>query len=196
MPAELFTIGHSTHDALHFLALLKQHGVTAVCDVRSTPYSRHNPQYNREQVSTALANHSIAYVFLGDELGARRVPPSCCVDGKTQFTKLAGEPLFRKGLDRVAHGARDYSVALMCAEKDPITCHRMILVARQLRSKFSIKHILEDGTVEDNAVAEKRLAESLKIHPDMIRNQSRCIEEAYDIQGQRIAYVEERHGEH
>ena len=193
---ELFTIGHSTHATEHFVGLLKQHGVNAVCDVRSHPYSRYNPQYSREVIAGEIKNCGIHYVFLGKELGARSDNPDCYVDGKIQFKKLTDEPLFQQGLARLKQGTRQYSIALMCAEKDPITCHRTILVARQLRQEFTIKHILEDGRIESNLAAETRLRNLLNIHPDLARDESQCIEEAYDRQGGKIAYTKEHYGKH
>ncbi len=188
MSNELFTIGHSTHDAAYLFRLLKQHGVNAVCDVRSHPCSSYNPQYNREKIADEMKNHDITYIFLGKELGARSNNSNCYVDGKIQFGKLAADPLFQKGLARLKKGVKKYSIALMCAEKDPLICHRTILVARQLRREFTIKHILADGRVENNESTEKRLMSLLNIQPDLIRNECQCIEEAYDLQGSKIAY--------
>src|SRR5437773_2453789 len=116
---EVFTIGHSAHDLEHFTALLVRHNVTAVADVRSMPYSRVNPQFNRETLKQHLLRAGIAYVFLGKELGARSEDPSCYVNGKVQYGLLAETDLFRKGLDRVCVGMHKYRLALMCAEKDP-----------------------------------------------------------------------------
>lgn len=81
-PRTLFTVGHSTHAADHFLDLLKRNGVTAIADVRSSPFSRHSPQFNRDRLSALLREHGIAYAFLGKELGARSQDPACYVDGK------------------------------------------------------------------------------------------------------------------
>ena len=190
MSAVLFTIGHSTHQAEYFIGLLEQHGINAVCDVRSHPRSRYNPQYNREAIAAALNQRRIAYLFLGKELGARSDSPGCYdADGKILFQKLKSEPLFTHGLARIKRGMRDYCIALMCAEKDPITCHRMILVTRQLRREVSINHILADGGIETNAEAETRLMDALKVHPDLTRDEDQCIEDAYNLQGEEIGYV-------
>jgi len=190
MSATLFTIGHSTHPTEDFIGLLEQHGVNAVCDVRSHPHSRYNSQYNRETVAAALKRRRIAYIFLGKELGARSDNPDCRdARGKVLFQKLKNAPLFTQGLARVRRGMRDYCVALMCAEKDPITCHRMILVTRQLRREVSIQHILAGGGIETNVEAETRLMRALKIHPDLTRDEDQCIEDAYNLQGEEIGYV-------
>jgi hypothetical protein len=110
----IFTIGHSTHSAEEFVALLRQHQVEAVADVRSSPFSRFNPQFNREPLEQFLKVNGIRYVFLGKELGARSEDRSCYLDGRVQYGRLAQTPLFQSGLDRVLQGAAKYRVALMC----------------------------------------------------------------------------------
>ena len=84
----VFTIGHSTHPQERFIALLEQHGITALGDVRSRPYSQFNPQFNREELEKALGEHGIAYRFLGKELGARSDDPSCYEGGKVQYARI------------------------------------------------------------------------------------------------------------
>lgn len=189
---ELYTIGHSTHRVEYFISLLKKHSITAVGDVRSQPYSQYNPQFNREILKEDLKRNNIAYVFLGRELGARSENLECYIDGKVQFNYLVDEPLFRQGINRLVKGMKQYRIALMCAEKDPITCHRTILVCREMRLiAAQINHILADGKIETNSEAENRLLNTLRIAPDMFKNKNECIEEAYDKQGQKIAYIEE-----
>ena len=140
---ELYTIGHSTHSIEEFIKLLAMHSITAVCDVRSTPYSQFTPQFNRELLQQELKKHNISYVFLGEELGARSDNPNCYVNGKVQYGCLAQEPRFYQGINRLVEGLTNYRITLMCAEKDPIACHRTILVCRKLRSRdIEIKHIL------------------------------------------------------
>jgi uncharacterized protein (DUF488 family) len=186
----LFTIGHSTHTLEHFLGLLAQHRIEAVCDVRSVPYSQRNPQFNREPLKHQLQAMRVSYVFLGKELGARSDNPACYIDGKVQFNYLVDEPLFAQGLSRLRTGISRYRVALMCAERDPLTCHRTILVCRDLRSPdLSIEHILADGGIESHAAAEQRLMSMLNIRRDMLHAERDCIEQAYETQASHIAYV-------
>lgn len=188
----LYTIGHSTHTFEKLVQLLCGHRISAIADVRSRPYSRVNPQFNRENLKTALKSAGIAYAFLGHELGARTDDRSCYVDGKVQYERLARTRLFQAGLARLANGSRTHRIALMCAEKDPITCHRMILVCHELRrTPLEIAHICADGTLESNADAEKRLVKATGLpESDLFTSGDEAIEEAYRLQGKRIAWVE------
>lgn len=191
MAATVYTIGHSHHSAEQFLALLQQHQVTAIGDVRSSPYSRFCPQFNREALQATLRQQGIAYVFLGKELGARSDNDSCYLDRQVQYDLLARTDLFQEGLRRVLAGAQKYRIALMCAEKDPLTCHRTILVCRHLRERgVSIAHILEDGTLESHDAALGRLlAEEGMAAEDLFQTREEILAEAYQQRGQRIAYV-------
>jgi uncharacterized protein (DUF488 family) len=173
--------------------MLERNRIEAVADVRSSPYSRWVPQFNKEDLETQLKAGGISYVFLGDNLGARPKDPECYRDGQVRFDILAHRPFFLEGLDRIRQGASKYRLALLCAEKDPITCHRMILVCRHLRSgDTEIGHIREDGTVEPNEEAEDRLLTSLKMPTvDLFRDHKQLVEEAYDHQGEVIAYRED-----
>ncbi len=194
MTNTLFTIGYSNRSIEDLIALLKQHKITALCDVRSAPYSSRNPQFNRETFKQSLKLHSIEYVFLGDALGARPKDLSCYVEGKAIYQKIAATTLFKNGLERIKLGMqKGYALALMCAEKDPITCHRAILICRDLRGQgVDIRHIIDLQTIETQTDLEKRLISQLKLHADMFKDiePNALIERAYDMQGDRIAYVE------
>jgi len=194
MTNTLFTIGYSNRSIEDLIALLKQHKITALCDVRSAPYSSRNPQFNREIFKQSLKLHNIEYVFLGEELGARPKDLSCYIEGKAIYEKIAATTLFKNGLERVKHGLKKgYTLALMCAEKDPMTCHRTILICRNLRGQdVDIQHIIDDQTTETQADLEKRLIAQLRLYPDMFKDTdpNALIERAYDAQGDRIAYVE------
>jgi uncharacterized protein (DUF488 family) len=197
MDGVVYTIGHSNHPPERFLELVERHGISAIVDVRSRPYSRMNPQFNRENLKRLLASRGIAYVFLGRELGARSEDPACYSDGKVQYDRLARTALFRQGIDRLTEGIETHRLALMCAEKDPLECHRTILVARELEARgVSVRHILEDGAAETHADTMERLREKLKLPDcDLFRTAEDVIEDAYRMQGERIAYeVEEEAG--
>jgi len=191
MENTVFTIGHSTHPQERFVELLERHGITAVCDVRSNPYSRVNPQFNRENLTKALALRGIEYRFLGKELGARSEDPSCYEGDKVQFAKLAGTQLFKEGLKRVFRGLKEgFRIALMCAEKEPLDCHRTILIAPQLAALgVAVQHIHADGQLEPHDAASLRLARLLSLHENhMFSSQEELIADAYRLQEERIAY--------
>ena len=128
----IYTIGHSTHEIGTFVALLMKHGIDAIADVRSAPYSRRQPQFNCKALANVLRSHGIAYVFLGRELGARSDDPACYEKGRVKHRLLARTPLFLSGIERIRDGSHRMNIALMCAEREPLDCHRTILVARQL----------------------------------------------------------------
>ncbi len=186
----LYTIGHSNHEIAVFLGLLRQHGVTAVGDVRSQPYSRYVPQYSRDALEIAMADAGIAYVFLGKELGARSDNPACYREGKVQYDRLAEEPIFAEGIRRVVQGMQRYSIALVCAEKDPLDCHRALLVARKLfESGVPVSHIHADGTLESQQAMESRLLAACKLpEGDLFTSRAEFIFDAYRIRGERVAY--------
>ncbi len=186
----VFTIGHSTHPQERFIALQREHEITALCDVRSMPYSRVNPQFNREELERALPGCGIAYRFLGKELGARSNDPACYEGGKVQYDRLAKTPVFQRGLDRVRKGMEEFRIALMCAEKEPLECHRTILVARQLVAVgIHVQHIHADGRLESHEVALERLSRLLNLpEDDLFRSHEEVLADAYRLQGSRIAY--------
>jgi uncharacterized protein (DUF488 family) len=199
----IYTIGHSNYRIERFIELLGSASITAVGDVRSWPYSRMNPQFNRESLKRALRGEGINYVFLGKELGARSEDQTCYRDGQVQYDLLAQTQLFRQGIERVKEGAQTFRIALMCAEKDPLECHRAILVGRELVEEgISVKHILADGRLEDHQHSIDRLVEQLRVPgPDMFRSYQEVVADAYARQGHQIGYREhapapDRIGEH
>lgn len=188
----LFTIGHSDHKMAAFASLLTPHGVNVVADVRSHPYSRFHGQFNREVLGQSLKGLGIKYVFLGRELGARRAERESYRNRQARYDLISQLPAFRDGLERLRRRVASHRIALLCAEKDPITCHRAILVCRHLRSDpVDIRHILEDGSLETTEHAESRLLEMVGLPPqDLFHERAELIEQAYDLQAQRIAYTE------
>ncbi len=188
-PEGIFTIGHSTHELARFVDLLKRNGIAAVADVRSMPYSRRQRQFNREELAESLKTHEIAYVHLGEELGARSDNPACYKNGRVQFKRLAETPQFRSGIQRVLDGSQRMSIALMCAEKDPLDCHRTILVARDLVGLGKeVNHILADGEIETHQAAMQRLCQRLGIQEDLIRASEELEDDAYAEQERNIAF--------
>lgn len=185
----LFTIGHSNRTIEEFVALLIENEITALADVRSHPYSRHNPQFNREELKKTLSMNCIQYAFLGAELGARRNEPECYDGGKARYDLIARSAMFESGMERIRRGVNSYRVAIMCAERDPLTCHRMILVCRHVKSGEHIRHILGCNEIEDHADAERRLLKLVGLAPnDLFQSLDELIDHAYDVQADKIAY--------
>jgi len=192
---EVFTVGHSNHPIEGFISLLNMHHVSAVADVRSSPYSQYSPQFNMEPLREKLSVADIEYVFLGRELGARRTEESCYVDGQAKYDLIRTLPLFRKGLERLIQGIHRYRLALMCSEKEPLACHRTTLVCRELKQLYpelNVKHILGDGSIETHEDAEERLIKMHKLQPELfgdLTSLSGLIEKAYDMQAERVAHI-------
>ena len=188
------TIGHSTHSLEAFLALLQKHGVTAIADVRSAPFSRFNPQFNKDAFERSLKAVGIKYVFLGRELGARSDDPSCYENGRVQYGRLARTELFCSGIERVIRGAQEQRIALMCAEKEPLECHRTLLVARGLDEQgIAVAHILSDGRLETHRDAMERLLDVTGLpHEDLFRSREVLLAQALARQEVKVAYVDEK----
>lgn len=192
-PIAIYTVGHSTHKIEKFLDLLERNDVTAIADVRSSPFSRHNPQFNKDTLSAELKKRGIAYVFVGKELGARSDDPSCYEGGKVRYGRLAKTSVFEAGIERVLSGAQKYRIALMCAEKEPLDCHRTLLVSRALEQRgVSIFHILADGSTEAQKQTMSRLLDLVGLpQVDMFRSHDELVAMACELREEKIAYVDE-----
>lgn len=190
MSPTLYTVGHSDHTIEAFLNLLRRHAIDAIADVRSQPHSRRHPQFNQAALGAALAQQQIHYVFLGRECGARSDDPRVYAHGKVQYDRLAETTLFRAGIQRIRTGAQRYRLALLCAERDPLQCHRTILVGRALvADDLQVQHILADGSLETQAQALQRLRGELGLQqPDLFCSDAELEALAYRRQGERIAY--------
>ena len=188
----ILTVGHSNHALDDFLALLEGHAVTALADVRSAPYSRFLPHFNRSSLEEGLGARGIRYVYLGDALGGRPRDPSCYEDGRIRYDRVAATESFRSGLVRVVQGAARYRVALMCAEAEPLDCHRTLLVARALdREGLHVEHILADGALEPHSRAMDRLLESVDLsRPDMYATREERIALAITAKARRVGYMD------
>ena len=129
---DILTIGHSTHTWREFLEILRAHRVKRVIDVRSIPRSRHNPQFNRETLSTKLRAARIGYVHLrklGGLRHARRNSPNMGWRNTSfrGFADYMQTPEFEAGLSRLMKLAGQKRSAIMCAEAVPWRCHRSLI---------------------------------------------------------------------
>jgi len=159
MPSfDLFTIGHSNIAPERFVAMLQDAGVNMIADVRSLPASRRFPWFSKEALAARLARAGIGYLPMGDTLGGRPRHDALYRDGVADYEAMASQPEFLSGLDRLSKVTAQARVCLLCAERDPLDCHRGLLVARRLAERGqSVGHILHDGTIAPHAAIEARL---------------------------------------
>jgi len=188
----LFSIGHSNHPIDQFFDLLQRHGIRTVADVRSSPYSRYNPQFSQPEFERSLQQRGMDYVFLGAELGARRHEAECYLDGKVDYDHVPRTEAFQHGMVRLVDIASRSRVAMLCAEKDPLTCHRTILIARHITEFVGdVLHILPDGALEAQSEAEQRLLVECNLHEqNLFLSRRQRLDEAYQKRAVHIAYEE------
>jgi uncharacterized protein (DUF488 family) len=199
MPAfDYLSIGHSNIPAERFVAMLRSAGVSAIADVRSTPASRFCPWFSGKTLSALLTREDMIYLPYGATLGGRPQSPDLYRDGIADYEAMARQPGFQAALERLVadagrYGAHDRThgrICLMCAEREPLECHRCLLVARALAVRgFSIGHILYDGTIEPHAETERRLLELEGDESDLFATgQSERIAAAYRRRARAVAY--------
>ncbi len=190
----LFTIGHSSHTIEEFINILKKFDIDYLCDVRSTPYSKFMPLYNKENLKKNLEGVNIKYIFLGKELGARRTEQEVLTDGVVDFNKLSNDETFLKGINRIIKGLEQYNLVIMCTEKNPIDCHRTILIAKKFSEMgIEVNHINFDGNLISQKEIEVKLIENYfpdrnQINIFEINNEIDYLKEAYRLAGKAIGY--------
>jgi uncharacterized protein (DUF488 family) len=164
--------------------------VEAVADVRSNPVSRFCPWFSAKALAPLLAEANISYLFFGDELGGRPRDPSLYCDGVADYEAMARRPSFQAGLDRLLAKARERRLCLMCSERDPLDCHRCLLVARALAARgVTIGHILHDGGIESHAAIERRLLDLAGEDSDLFATgHDERLAAAYRRRGRAVAY--------
>jgi len=161
--ASLFTIGHSSLELDGFLKILLTHEVKIVCDVRSRPGSFRFPQFNREPLEACLRSAEIQYEFIGETLGGRPSDPRAYhEDGIVNYEERRKAADFRAGIDRALMLGSAANIVLMCAEEDPLQCHRFLMISPALLDRgITPVHIRRGGELESQREAEDRL---LKLH--------------------------------
>jgi uncharacterized protein (DUF488 family) len=196
----LLSVGHSNHDWSRLLALLRGAGVTAVADVRSSPYSRRLPEYNRAALEGALRANDVGYAFLGDLLGGRPSDPGLYhPEGWADYARMRQTAAFRRGLDRLLLGAEDYTVAMLCSEEDPLDCHRGLMITPALAELGRPPlHLRKDGSLETTADMEKRLLQATGVGDGLLdglfaaqldeAERRGLVAEAYRLRNRRVAY--------
>ncbi|MGL5675770.1 MAG: DUF488 family protein [Cellulosilyticaceae bacterium] len=194
----LYTIGYAHHTQESFLELLLKYHINCVIDVRTMPYSAFHMQFNKEIIKAYLNARGIIYIHMDEPFGIIKGDESLIGDdGYLDFKKLAKTELFAEGVARVERGlAKGYTIAFMCAEKDPTNCHRSTLVGRAFYERgYGVKHILHDGTLEDHREMEERMKEQFcpKDHQlhlfEASMDEGKRLQEAYDSCSREIFIV-------
>ena len=188
----IWTVGHSTHSYEGFLKLLRSVRITAVADVRTSPYSRHFPQFSKDTLKDELRTDGIVYSFLGKELGGRPTGSQYYCDGVADYERMAESADFKHDIQRVLEGARKYRIVLMCSEHDPLDCHRCLLVGRALAERgVGVKHIKSDGSIADHRELEERLLLSEgQQGDDLFLSPRERLSDAYRRRARKVAYAE------
>ena len=165
MNHRLFTLGHSTMQATAFLDVLQRFGIKLVIDVRSKPQSFRFPQFDQAELKEILSTGGISYLFMGEELGGRPDDPKAYADdGLMDYRARRKSRSFRDGIDRVLKELAERALVLVCAEEDPLNCHRFLMICPELVS-VSVEpyHIRKGGILETQQEAEDRLLQSQQL---------------------------------
>ncbi|AGC75971.1 uncharacterized protein DUF488 [Nonlabens dokdonensis] len=148
MHPEIFTIGYGNQRIEDIIFKLKRFGVTLLVDVRTTPFSRFNPNFRKVKLELHLMNNDIKYLFLGNELGGRPNDVSCYTDNVVDYDKVIRTEIFQEGINAVKELSTDFNIVLLCAELNPNSCHRKAMIGDYLELMgYRVKHILKDGTI-------------------------------------------------
>jgi uncharacterized protein (DUF488 family) len=190
---DIYTFGYSTHTFIELVNSIKNNNIDVAVDVRSVPYSKYTPQFNKESVKEGLLKEKIHYLHFGDEFGARRIEKEAYTNGKVDFQKVIKLPKFLKGIERINNGLeKNYHIVLLCTEKEPIDCHRFLLVSKVLKDllHINIHHILFDGNIIEQNEVELKMIKQLNLHNSLFENNKDNLEKAYKIFGNKIVYQE------
>jgi uncharacterized protein (DUF488 family) len=192
---KLFTLGHSNLEMSDLLGTLLRHDIKVLCDVRSRPGSFRFPQFNREPLEARLSAAKIRYEFFGEQLGGRPLDPSCYLSsGLVDYAKRRRAPDFLEAVDRALARAREANTAILCAEEDPLHCHRFLLICPALVQRGAVPlHLRRGGAVETHRDAEDRL---LQLHgfadvtSDSLFSHGResALEDAMRLQAEQYAF--------
>lgn len=159
---EIYTLGHSNYPFDKFIEILKKYDINCVVDIRSTPYSKYNTQYNKEFLHETLKNLGYTYIYMADEFGAKRkTKVSYNDEGYADFDKVILEDEFKRGIERLKVGcSKNYKIVLLGAMQEPIRCHRAILLGKELiKAGFDVKHIMHKGDLKVQSELEEQLLE-------------------------------------
>lgn len=157
----IYTVGHSNHSIEFFIGLLRKFNIQVVVDVRSYPYSKYVPHFNRENLKPALKEVNIEYVYMGDVLGGRytmgRKKELVKPNGKIDWQKVREQDFFKEGIDKLIKLGKNKTVAIMCAEENPLRCHRFFLISPALvEQKIEVVHIRKTGKAQADPLLRRK----------------------------------------
>jgi len=204
---DIFTIGHSNYNVEKLIDMLRYYNINCVVDIRGTPYSKYNVQYNKETIRNTLIKEGFVYIYMAKEFAAKRENKvSYNKEGYSDFEKVVKEDDFINGVKRLKNGCeKGYRIALLGAMQDPIRCHRSILLGRELENYgFTINHILDDYSIKDQRYIEERLLDKYFENRNQIAiysligvsiSNDEMINKAYQMANKEIGYRIEHIGE-
>jgi uncharacterized protein (DUF488 family) len=191
----LYTIGHSSLEAQALIKTLHMYRLSALADVRSRPQSHRHPQYNQSVLEGFLQDEGIQYLFLGEELGGRPDDPKAYrEDGLVDYRARRASRGFQQGIERVLAELQSRSLVLMCAEEDPLECHRFLMVTPALLEHgVEIVHIRRGGVLEPQRDAEDRLLQEQRwgaaaSNALFERDRAAALDAAYLAQAEKCAF--------
>ena len=197
---EIYTVGHSNYTVERLIDMLKHYNINCVVDIRGTPYSKYNIQFDKETIRYTLSKAGFIYIYMAKELAAKRInKQSYNEEGYSDFEKVIKENEFIEGIERLKNGCnKGYKIALLGAMQEPIRCHRSILVGRALRENgFNVKHILDDYSIASQEDIEQMLLDKYFSNrnqmtiDDLIGNsltRKEMIQEGYRLANKEIGY--------
>lgn len=197
---EIYTIGHSNYTMERLIDMLEYYNINCVVDIRGTPYSKYNIQFDKEAIRYTLTNAGFVYIYMGKELAAKRIRKnSYNNEGHSNFEEVIKEEEFKRGVERLKNGCeKGYKIILLGAMQDPIRCHRSILVGRELvKNDFDVKHILDDYSIVTQDDIEEMLLNKYFSNRNQITiedltgnslNNEEMINEGYKLANREIGY--------
>lgn len=197
---EIYTIGHSNYTMERLIDMLEYYNINCVVDIRGTPYSKYNIQFDKEAIRYTLTNAGFVYIYMGKELAAKRIRKnSYNNEGYSNFEEVIKEEEFKRGVERLKNGCeKGYKIILLGAMQDPIRCHRSILVGRELvKNDFDVKHILYDYSIVTQDDIEEMLLNKYFSNRNQITiedltgnslNNEEMINEGYKLANREIGY--------
>ncbi|MGL5243574.1 MAG: DUF488 family protein [Sarcina sp.] len=197
---DIFTIGTSNYEVERLLDMLKVYNINCVVDIRATPYSKYNKQFDKENIKYTLTKNNFIYIYMGKELAAKRESKeSYNSEGYCDFEKVIKEESFKNAIERLKVGCnKGYRIALLGAMQEPIRCQRGILVGRYLRDRgFNVKHIMHDYSLKnqnfiEECLLEKYFSHRMQLTLDSLLGNEKSIEdliiESYRLANKDIGY--------